>query len=640
MDLFYMGDFPYNSNMRIPESYLKILFGVFLAWTTASLILTWISYLPGINVFHPLTFLVLIGGGSVWWFRKRLPKQKRFFPSRKILKRFSTQLYIPGILLIIAMIFTWWLQPSTFFSGRDQGSIAEAIIILAKTHSPTFSDIAGQEFFRIYGEGRALNYPGFFYTSSGELTTQFPLGYTALSASIVQFLGPWGIAITNTLLLWMFLVAFYVLLGIFLRPHIRVLALVTVLFAFPLWWFSRYALSENLALALFWIFALSLVKLLTQPDRSWYALFLLSGSLLVFTRIEGLILFPLAIGVGLINKPLRTFVVRDITRYALIPMSVFAITFFINFITALPFYKSIGKVLLGSIFGSTLDISNTALTETHLTAYDKPAMSFVGSFLALLWTYNLYGLLLLAIAGSIALTFFFITAKKHSFALLAPLIIGVPTLAYLITPFISPDHPWMFRRLMWCVIPLLIFAGALFTDRLLKKNPSFSLRSSVYIIGFITWISMAPIFITTFFYRQDTELAQFTHQLASQFTSDDLILIDRLATDDGFTMLPGALQSLYNLQAVYFFNPDDYQKINTNLFRNSYLIVGKADTALYEKSSWWEDTALVDTLTIPINRIENASVSVGSHRAQKHIGTKEVLIIKLPPSHRTPQEGL
>lgn len=69
---------------------------------------------------------------------------------------------VGALALVLSLIISFPSSPSVF-SGRDQGSYAEAAIRLAhdgalRSHTP----LAAEDFFHIYGEGKAFNVPGFF----------------------------------------------------------------------------------------------------------------------------------------------------------------------------------------------------------------------------------------------------------------------------------------------------------------------------------------------------------------------------------------------------------------------------------------------------------------------------------------------
>ena len=100
--------------------------------------------------------------------------------------------------MILISLFT----TPTIFTGRDQGSISEAAAHLAQNHQITFTTSASEEFFRLYGPGKAENFPGFYYTDDGKLSTQFPLPYTAWLAMLYGVFGVTGFVFANALLFY------------------------------------------------------------------------------------------------------------------------------------------------------------------------------------------------------------------------------------------------------------------------------------------------------------------------------------------------------------------------------------------------------------------------------------------------------
>ena len=84
---------------------------------------------------------------------------------------------------------------------------------------------------------------------------------------------------------------------------------------------------------------------------------------------------------------------------------------------------------------------------------------------------------------------------------------------------------------------------------------------------------------------ENSPLLEQTEKLASDFSEQDLVLVDRLASGNGFSMLTGPLSTLYGKQAVYFFNPEDAAKIDRTRFQNIYLVIPEESWKLYKESS-------------------------------------------------------
>jgi len=80
----------------------------------------------------------------------------------------------------------------------DISTQSEAAAWLAQNHHVTFAIPASEEFFRLYGPGKAENFPGFYYTDDGKLTTRFLPPYTAWLAMF----GVVGLAFANALLFY------------------------------------------------------------------------------------------------------------------------------------------------------------------------------------------------------------------------------------------------------------------------------------------------------------------------------------------------------------------------------------------------------------------------------------------------------
>ena len=182
---------------------LVVLFGlsfVVFGWFALSLALASLFLVPLLSVGMALTGALAL------------------FTLGKLLARAPNDLRFVIIVALLYATYIGVVSEPTLFSGRDQGSIAEAAFRLAHNSELAFATPASDSFFQIYGPGTALNFPGFAYTKEGYLLTQFPLGYTAWLASFVALFGLAGYAIGNALLLFLFLLSLYALLRLFVHP--------------------------------------------------------------------------------------------------------------------------------------------------------------------------------------------------------------------------------------------------------------------------------------------------------------------------------------------------------------------------------------------------------------------------------------
>src|SRR5512133_2176664 len=122
-----------------------------------------------------------------------------FFIGSKLLFQASTDLKIAFLISLSTALLIGFFMVPTLFSGRDQGSISEAAFRLAQNGRLAFSTTLSKTFFPLHEKGAALNFPGFSYTETGDLITQFPLAYTSWLASFVSLFGVSGFAIANSI---------------------------------------------------------------------------------------------------------------------------------------------------------------------------------------------------------------------------------------------------------------------------------------------------------------------------------------------------------------------------------------------------------------------------------------------------------
>ena len=509
-------------------------------------------------------------------FLLRLLLKKRFRLSREMIA-------IIAISLLASMLFTVPSVP-TIFSGRDQGSISEAAIRLAQNHQLEFSTPASQEFFKIYGQGKALNFPGFYYTDSGNLITQFPLAYISWLAVFFSLFGLAGLTIANALLFILFLTSFYLLWRIFVPRRCAAIGILLLLTSFSFSWIAKFTLTENMALALLWFSILSLISFLQKNEKLAYWSFFLSSALLIFVRIEGIIFFAFSFLAILLSLPTREYLKKNIFKLFILPVFFLFIIFVINFGISLGFYKEIGKALFNSAGNGIIDIN------TSVSTWEK----YIYPALYILKIYLLYGLLGFFTAG-IAGIIYFIKQKKYS--ILIPLLVVFPSFIYLIDSNISADHPWMLRRFVFSILPTFIFYTVIFLGQL-RANSKKGIRSLALIIAFVLLCGNIPAFALHLDFSENKNLLGETETISQNFSSTDLILVDRLASGDGWAMLSGPMNFIFGKNSVYFFNPQDFDKLNLEKFDRIYLIVPEKSidfwkqSVLYPRMHFWKNYSL------------------------------------------------
>lgn len=517
-----------------------------------------------LDFFYTQIFVAYFIAGFAYFFRK--------FLNNKNVWKISPNFIAVNIFLLVFVTFLSFFVTPTVFTGRDQGSISNAAILLSQNHQLRFSTPASDEFFSIYGPGKALNFPGFHYTKQGELTTQFPLGYISWLGAFYSIFGLSGLIIANSVALFLFFLSLYVVGRKLLKKRFALLLTLLALTSFSFAWFFKYTLSENLAMALLWITVASVIYLTKNPGKKTLLLFVLSATLLLFTRIEGYAYLITGSSILLFNRESRDFIKQN-RKWIFIAVFAFLLAFALNFQKDLPFFKEIGKASIGS-FIETGDDGKIAVKDIS-----SPAIRITQIHIL----YGLAGFLFLGALGMAAA----LGEKRRE--LLIPLFIVFPTFVYFIDSNISSDHPWMLRRFAFALLPLFIFYAANLIKYLSEKNPQNSRhpmlwRHSAIILSLsLIFLNLIP-FLRFSFISENQGLLEQTQKLASNFSDKDLVLLDRLSSGDGWSLLSGPMDILFRKQAVYFFNTEDIKKIDLEKFENVYIITSEKQLPTYAAS--------------------------------------------------------
>ncbi len=580
-----MKEFSLSNNIFLFFSGWGFL-GVLLAWTGKFNAFWFIAYTI---VFCMITLLV------AWRSRHKVSDAR---PS-SLLSRLSHYLFPALLACLLASFF----QPTTYFSGRDEGSIFQASFELEQTRSLAFSSPESRAFFDIYHKGRALNYPGFYYTENGSLTTQFPIAYIAWLASFLSLFGLTGLMVANGTLLFLFFLAVTHIIQTFAPKKWGVIGMILLATSFPIFWFSRFTLSENFALAFLWIFIWSIYAFAHSPDRKKLFLLLLTGTLLLFGRIEGIAFLGMAALFLFYKKNTRVFLTKSIWIHIILPLILFALLAFISFSVNTPFYITIVK---GFLEGSSEALSN--------------APSILSTFIDRISILFLYGIGLSLLLGSVGF-YFLVKERSKENALTATLWIVLPSFLYLFISFISPDHPWMLRRFMFSIVPTFL----LFSIFLCVKAESPRHRFRGYAFAFVLLIAQLSSLLYFFPISQGDDLLRSTKNIAASLPENDLVLVDQLASGDGFHMLSGPLQTLLSRHALYFMNPYDLDRLDLSDFSTVSLLVPEGREDIYAPILAEHGARRMNTFPISFSTLESTSLS--SHQFPKKIHIEQNVIL-------------
>lgn len=539
--------------MKLNKSQLFLAFAIFwvgLGWLGLILALIGAFYIAFLEAYFLLGLAALI-----FLF---------FFNWEEIKKINKNFLYALASSILMIILFLAFSAP-TIFSGRDQGSLSGAAIGLAQNHNLKFSFPASQEFFHIYGEGQALNFPGFSYASDGQLITQFPIGYISWLAIFYSVFGLAGFAIANGILLLLFALSFYFLARIYLRESSSLLGLILILTTFPIFWFAKFTLSENMALAFVWLGLLFFVQFIRAEKRFYLFSAIITIGLLSFARIEALAFIAMMIiflffRARWLGERFRIFVGRKVLWTLAALAGVYAIFIAIDSQFFIALIKGFIKPFSG--YSSATEAGNSLWN----------AAFYVGK---VFFAYYLLHFLFFGFIGLI-----YILKKNKAAAI--PFLIILPSFIYLFFPNISADHPWMLRRFSFSIIPAGVFYTFLLLDSVFKKRWIFYALSGVMLaLNLFILVRFLPIV-------PHQKLLPSIAQMLPNFSNSDLILVDREASGDGWSMITGPLNFLNGKQAVYFFNPADLDKLSIRNYSEVYFIVPDSRLNFYAQSGLLE----------------------------------------------------
>jgi hypothetical protein len=534
-------------NLTFSKYRLFTFFGLFwvsLVFLSVALAVFGIFYKEIIIAYALLAGLFLLGIYAINW--QTIYQNLKFLP-----------------IIIIALVFIIFLSANvspTIFSGRDQGSLSEAAILLSQNHNLYSSSPASQEFFKIYGQGQALNFPGFNYTNTGQLITHFPLGYISWLAAFYSVFGLAGLAIANGVTFLLFLLCFFLITRMYMASFFSFWAWLLVISSFVFSWFFKFTLSENLALALFWFGLWEFLLFIRRRKRLYLLTAFFSFIVLAFARIEAWAIIFMALVILLVRYREQKMTEKPIARNWMVAPVVLAIVVYIVSIKInWPFYLVFAKGVINS-FTAGADMP------------DGSYYSFPYPYFYLCKVLGIYGLLHFIILSAIGFIYFI---KNKKYSLLIPFFLSLPVWIYVLNPSISMDHPWMLRRFLFAVLPVAILYSVIFLDRFFEK------KAYAYAI-FLLFLAI-NLFVTVPYLQisENKNLLAQINEIGANFSPSDLVLVDREATSDGWTMMTGPLGFLYNKQAVYFINPADLDKIDRKRFSNIYFIIPDKNADFY-----------------------------------------------------------
>jgi len=532
---------------------LRYLLIFWLLWIALATLLAWAGF------FHGRVFWIFLAVCAVWFaWRWSSGKKGVIFRTPSI----PSALFWGSVLVFIFLTTFTFFQAQTLFEGRDQGAISHAAYLLAHHHSLHIPLEEAQSFFAAYGEGKALNFPGFYYDEVGALTPQFPHPVIAWYASFLSIgiPSPIHIMTANAIALFVFAATFFSLLRHFTDRNTAGLFTLLALLAFPVWWFARFSLTEILFLALLWTSILFLLRVVRKSSAANLATLTLSLSILAITRIEGPVFTGLTL-LAFLSLPLLH------TKSKMARAEKFGKNAFCELPAAsIRLRRSEGKASKKR-FSRISEEALPTSTKDEMSP-DKPRGSVCSK--------RVLAPLSKPSAGNRE------RFARISEKLLAIVIILSPSLLYFFHPFISADHPWMLRRFTIAATLCIFLIGIAFfaaRERNLFKKPWLPNA----LLGLLFASQLIPIF-HFFTVRQDTDLYAQTLAFSRNFHENDLVLVGPDVSGSGFTMLPSVLREA-GIASAYFFNSEDLERGDFSNFDSVFLLMNK-ESSITNNEEW------------------------------------------------------
>lgn len=497
-----------------------------------------------------ILWLVLIGLLLIFLFSKKKLSLKK-------MSRLDTWVFVFLVALGIALSF---LTTPTIFGGRDEGAFSATAIMLSQDHSLKHSEPLVDDFFNIYGRGKALNFPGFYYTTGGSLRTQFLPGFPSWAAVFFRLFGIAGLKFVNFFPFVTFLFSLYLVIKKFsTSKNFPLMGLALFVTFLPVTLFYKFALTELFFGAIIWFSLYLLLKYLEDKSRSNFLLMFLPLLVAPFVRIEaiGIIFVMFLLLILLDYKHIR------FPRYQLL-------------LAVLGLSVAASLIVNARFFVDTFKNFATISPVESIQDRQVSPISFIPDdwkgwyMLKIFHLYNIIPLFIMAAAFIVKFV------KKKKWFRLVPFFFFFPVLLYVVDANISLDHPWMLRRFTFAVVPLLILYSALFLETVSKK---FSKTAwAIFAILFLLNVSISAPLLTK---SQNKGLLQQVEQLSTQFGPNDLVLVSQNSSGSGWSLISEPLRILLGKHAIYFFNPEDYYKLDVTRFENVFLVAAKSEVEHY-----------------------------------------------------------
>lgn len=417
---------------------------------------------------------------------------------------------MPAVFLIFLVSLILIFYPHDTFGGRDEAAYLNSGVHLSNNSSLKFPQYLD-------------NLPD----NSVEKNETRPPAYPVWIATQGIFFGKKGLFRNNVILIILGLSSLF-LTSSYLGG--KTAGFVTIsLFAssMPFLWFSRETMSENLSFFLLWTLILFLLLCLKTKRLHFLSVVFICSWLFASTRLEGFLLqFVL-----LLVLPFSLFFLKITNlKKNFIIMSIFLLVVTTNVLisrtTFAPFLKKVVPTVTYSLkrdltsflpkkIPQTLNKSAVSIKRKKTTnLYDKMLIFFA----QMLAKYNLFLPIfsIFLVAGQFLIRVKKLSRKKIYFLII--FIILLPEFYKSISPGVTIDEPWLYRRYMYALLPFGYIGFYILLKQFINKRSLLLVFSGLLVINIL--LSSKIIFL-----KNNWGLIDKMYEITKDISQDDFVII-------------------------------------------------------------------------------------------------------------------
>ena len=411
---------------------------------------------------------------------------------------------LPMIIFTLIIVGIIIFFPHDTIGGRDESIFANLAIHLTNNHS--------------------LNLPQHLTN----LTSNYAEGvrgrlpaYTVWLGITYILVGINGLFRSNVILIMLGLFSFFLTASYLSNKKIAFLCSILLGSAMPFLWFMRETMTENLFFFVLWFSILSLITYIKSKNLLFLVVVLLCSWILSLTRIEGLFI-QITLSISMIIFSMRTN--NKSVTFIIISCVILTVSSLLIF-KMFGFSSYLKESVEGARFNLNKDISfivsNTNPTKLLDMSPRKPEEALlynkmVEFVVVMLAKYN-YAVIFFA---TILVSIVSFSKQKYKYSkkfYLLILFVILPEFSKIISPSVTLDQPWFYRRYLYALLPFGYLSFVLLLSCVNKR----------ILISVVTLIFTINILFSsnTLFLKNNWTLADRLEYLSKDISNNDLVII-------------------------------------------------------------------------------------------------------------------